>query len=75
MPEAESILRESKDGTAGLTDAAGRVIIVSGGLQYHSLLYTRAVQSVCGRAPAAAPGDLPRRAAAATVTAGRVTEG
>ena len=43
------ILRESQDGTAGLCDAAGRVIMVGGGLQYHSLLYTRAVQSVCER--------------------------
>jgi N-methylhydantoinase B len=29
------ILRESKDGTAGLTDPAGRVVIIGGGLQYH----------------------------------------
>ena len=45
------ILRESQDGTAGLTDAKGRVIMVGGGLQYHSLLYTRAVASVCERYP------------------------
>src|ERR1700751_4364284 len=40
------ILRESQDGTAGLCDANGRVIMVGGGLQYPSLLYTRAVESV-----------------------------
>ena len=33
------ILRESKDGTAGITDAAGRVIMISGGLQYHFTAY------------------------------------
>ena len=32
------ILRESQDGTAGLTDRDGRVIMVGGGLQFHSLL-------------------------------------
>lgn len=47
------ILRESQDGTAGLTDALGRVIVVGGGLQYHSLLYSRAVASVLERYPAA----------------------
>jgi N-methylhydantoinase B len=41
-----TILRESKDGSAGLTDADGRVVIVGGGLQYHALPYQRAVQSV-----------------------------
>jgi N-methylhydantoinase B len=46
------ILRESQDGTAGLCDATGRVIMVGGGLQYHSLLYTRAVESVLARYPA-----------------------
>lgn len=40
------ILRESQDGTAGLTDAEGRVIMTGGGLQYHSLLYTQAVGAV-----------------------------
>jgi N-methylhydantoinase B len=45
------VLRESKDGTAGLTDAAGRVVIVSGGLQYHSLPYQHAVRSVLERYP------------------------
>ena len=44
-----TILRESQDGTAGITDASGRVIVVSGGLQYHSLPYTTAVQSVLAR--------------------------
>jgi N-methylhydantoinase B len=51
------ILRESQDGTAGLCDAAGRVIMVGGGLQYHSLLYTRAVESVCERYPLAEMRD------------------
>jgi N-methylhydantoinase B len=43
------ILRESQDGTAGLTDAKGRVVLVSGGLQYHSLPYHQAVQSTLSR--------------------------
>ena len=53
------VLRESKDGTAGLTDAGGRVVIVSGGLQYHSLPYEHAVRSVLDRYPREmlAPGD------------------
>jgi N-methylhydantoinase B len=51
------ILRESQDGTAGLCDAQGRVIMVGGGLQYHSLLYTRAVESVCARYPPAEMRD------------------
>ena len=46
------ILRESQDGTAGLTDATGRVIMVGGGLQYHSLLYSQAVGSFLARYPA-----------------------
>src|ERR1700745_2189676 len=51
------ILRESQDGTAGLCDAEGRVIMVGGGLQYHSLLYTRAVESVLARYPMAEMQD------------------
>ena len=53
------ILRESKDGTAGLTDADGRVVIISGGLQYHFTAYQQAVQAVLARYPAAGlkPGD------------------
>ena len=51
------ILRESQDGTAGLCDANGRVIMVGGGLQYHSLLYTRAVESVRERYPVAEMRD------------------
>ncbi len=47
------ILRESKDGTAGLTDAEGRVVIISGGLQYHFTAYQQAVQAVLARYPAA----------------------
>ena len=46
------ILRESQDGTAGLTDRDGRVIMVGGGLQYHSLLYSQAVASVLEIYPA-----------------------
>ena len=46
------ILRESQDGTAGLTDGAGRVVMVGGGLQYHSLLYSRAIGSIFERYPA-----------------------
>src|SRR5205807_2525678 len=52
------ILRESQDGTAGLCDANGRVIMVGGGLQYHSLLYTRAVESVIARYPIADIRDV-----------------
>src|SRR5262249_32546368 len=51
------ILRESQDGTAGLCDADGKVIMVGGGLQYHSLLYTRAVESVRERYPIAEMRD------------------
>lgn len=47
------ILRESKDGTAGLTDPAGRVVIISGGLQYHFTAYQRAVEALLARHPAA----------------------
>ena len=47
------ILRESRDGTAGLTDAEGRVLMVGGGLQYHTLPYTQAVHGVLARFPAA----------------------
>ena len=47
------ILRESQDGTAGLTDADGKVIMVGGGIQYHSMLYTKSVESLL----AAYPGD------------------
>ena len=46
------ILRESQDGTAGLTDADGRVIMVGGGLQYHSLLYSQAVAGILSYYPA-----------------------
>jgi N-methylhydantoinase B len=53
------ILRESKDGTAGLADADGRVVIIGGGLQYHSLGYEQAVRSVLARYPRETlrPGD------------------
>ena len=51
------ILRESQDGTAGLTDAGGRVVMVGGGLQYHSLLYSRAIGSILERYPAEAMRD------------------
>ncbi|ETX07995.1 MAG: hypothetical protein ETSY2_07995, partial [Candidatus Entotheonella gemina] len=45
------ILRESQDGSAGLTAADGQVIMVGGGLQFHSLLYTQAVTSILERYP------------------------
>ncbi len=53
------ILRESKDGTAGLTDASGRVVMLSGGLQYHVLAYEKAVGEVLRRYPGdrMRPGD------------------
>jgi N-methylhydantoinase B len=43
------ILRESRDGTAGLTDADGQVLMIGGGLQYHSLPYEQAVRCVIAR--------------------------
>ncbi len=43
------ILRESRDGTAGLTDAEGQVLMIGGGLQYHSLPYEQAVRSIIGK--------------------------
>lgn len=52
------ILRESKDGTAGLTDRDGRVVIIGGGLQYHLLAYEQAVRKVKERyAERLHPGD------------------
>lgn len=45
------ILRESRDGTAGLTDDIGRVLMVGGGLQFHTIPYMQAVRSVCDRFP------------------------
>jgi len=45
------ILRESKDGTAGLADAEGRVVMIGGGLQYHLLSYEQAVRAVKARYP------------------------
>lgn len=53
------ILRESKDGTSGLTDSAGRVVMLSGGLQYHYTAYEQSVRAVLARYPAAKlrPGD------------------
>ncbi len=45
------ILRESRDGTAGLTDRNGRVLMVGGGLQFHSLPYETAVRAVLARFP------------------------
>ena len=46
------ILRESKDGTAGLTDPAGRVVMLGGGLKYHLGVYEQAVRAVLDRFPA-----------------------
>lgn len=53
------ILRESKDGTAGLADADGRMVMIGGGLQYHLLSYEQAVRAVKARYPAGRmkPGD------------------
>jgi N-methylhydantoinase B len=53
------ILRESKDGSAGLVDAKGRVVIVGGGIQFHFMQYQLAVAAVLERYPAASlrPGD------------------
>lgn len=53
------ILRESKDGTAALTDASGRVVMLSGGLQYHLLSYQQAVRELLRSFPGSAlrPGD------------------
>ena len=53
------ILRESKDGTAGLTDAEGRVVMLSGGLQYHCTAYEQGVKALLERFPAETlkPGD------------------
>jgi N-methylhydantoinase B len=53
------ILRESKDGTAGLTDAGGRVVILSGGIQFHYTAYEQSVQALLARCPREKlrPGD------------------
>jgi N-methylhydantoinase B len=53
------ILRESKDGTAGLTDKAGRVVMLSGGIQYHYTAYEQSVQATLARYPRdkLRPGD------------------
>ena len=53
------ILRESKDGTAGLTDKTGRVVILSGGIQFHYTAYEQSVQAVLARYPLdkLRPGD------------------
>ena len=51
------ILRESQDGTAGFCDAGGQVVMVGGGLQYHSLLYSMAVGNVLESYPAAEMRD------------------
>jgi N-methylhydantoinase B len=53
------ILRESKDGSSGLTDAAGRVVMIGGGLQYHLMGYQQSVQAVLARYPSPNlhPGD------------------
>ena len=45
------ILRESKDGTSGLTDKAGRVVMLSGGIQYHYTAYEQSVQAMLARYP------------------------
>lgn len=53
------ILRESKDGTSGLTDKSGRVVMLSGGIQYHYTAYEQSVRAVLARYPMERlrPGD------------------
>lgn len=53
------ILRESKDGTSGLTDKTGRVVMLSGGIQYHYTAYEQSVRAVLARYPfeRLRPGD------------------
>ena len=53
------ILRESKDGTAGITDRTGRVVLIGGGLQYHLTAYRQGVQAVLAAFPVETlrPGD------------------
>jgi N-methylhydantoinase B len=53
------ILRESRDGSAGLTDADGRVVLVGGGIQFHFMQYQIAVRAVLQRYPASRlePGE------------------
>jgi N-methylhydantoinase B len=45
------ILRESNDGTSGLTDKSGRVVMLSGGIQYHYTAYEQSVRAVLARHP------------------------
>jgi N-methylhydantoinase B/oxoprolinase/acetone carboxylase alpha subunit len=40
-----------KDGTAGLTDKAGRVVIPSGGIQFHYTAYEQSVRALLARYP------------------------
>ena len=40
------VLRESLDGTAGLADADGRVIIIGGFAQIHTFAYSRSIESL-----------------------------
>ena len=47
------ILRELKGRHCRPDDAVGRVVIISGGLQYHFTAYQQAVQAVLARYPAA----------------------
>src|SRR3954447_2586521 len=53
------ILRESHDGTSGLTDVEGRAIMLGGGVQIHLTVYRAAVQGLLKRYPAEIlkPGD------------------
>ena len=43
------ILRESRDGSSGLADANGRVLVVGGGIQIHSIPYQQAINSIIAR--------------------------
>ena len=45
------VLRESKDGTSGLTDHDGRVVMIGGGLQYHFTTYEQSVRALLARYP------------------------
>ena len=53
------VLRESHDGSSGLTDPEGRVILIGGGIQFHFTAYQQAVRCVLARYSAATlkPGE------------------
>lgn len=53
------ILRESQDGSVAIADRNGRVILVAGGLRFHSLPFQQAIRSTLERHPDACrvPGN------------------